>query len=728
MTFLAPFFLLAALAAAIPVILHMIHRQKAKELPFSTLRFLRISMEKTRRKRRIQDVLLMVVRAAVLLLIAAGLSKPTVTSLSSLLGGSNSAVAIILDNSASMGVIDSGKPRFDTARGAVDQILQQLRDGDQVGVFLTGGPAFPEQGKLDRSREGVLTMLGQCAVSYERADLATRVEQARKALAETDAPNQQIYVITDMQKLSWDGLKKEGEAEPGDEEVKARRVPIIVVDCNREPRPNAAIQGIQIEAPVPVAGLPIKATAEVFNAASIAEKRRLQLYIDDAKEAESPDLNLGAEGRASHSFQFTLKRGGLHRGEVRLVGEDGSPLDDRRFFSLEVDQGIPVAIVTPQRHEIAYLDDSFYVQQALAPTKAGAWALRSTVLTAKDLLAEPLSNYAVIYCVNLEAPDSDTAQRLGKYVEGGGNLVWIAGTNMQPDAYNQMNQQAQGQLLPAPLLEVRTANSAQGRDSWSVGALDKKHRALEQLAEPPSLYQSVLVYQHVRMDAKAAPAAWVLARLEDGEPLLVQRKAGRGTVTMLGTSAHVGWTNFPLRPIFLPLLARLTFDLAGMEQAFHSALAGAPLILEFLEESQPLTVEVVPPSGTQNRLRTKNEPGQKGQVFRYTDTHDVGFYTLRPLEGAQTKPVAFAVNVDPDESSPVKISPEELKDRFGPTDVFIADNPEDLSGTFKTLREGKSLWTPFLAAVLIVLVFETFLSNRLSPKQEVQQVRKPLAA
>ena len=59
MTFAAPLFLLAALAAAIPIVLHMINRQKAKELPFSTLRFLKISVQKTRRRKRIHDVLLM---------------------------------------------------------------------------------------------------------------------------------------------------------------------------------------------------------------------------------------------------------------------------------------------------------------------------------------------------------------------------------------------------------------------------------------------------------------------------------------------------------------------------------------------------------------------------------------------------------------------------------------------------------------------------------------------
>jgi len=84
MTFAAPLFLLAALATAIPVMLHMMNRQKAKELPFSTLRFLKISVEKTRRSKRIHDVLLMALRAAVLLLIAAGLARPAVTSLGAL--------------------------------------------------------------------------------------------------------------------------------------------------------------------------------------------------------------------------------------------------------------------------------------------------------------------------------------------------------------------------------------------------------------------------------------------------------------------------------------------------------------------------------------------------------------------------------------------------------------------------------------------------------------------
>ena len=52
----------------------------------------------------------------------------------------------------------------------------------------------------------------------------------------------------------------------------------------------------------------------------------------------------------------------------------------------------------------------------------------------------------MVFCVNLPRPRRRAAERLAAYVAGGGNVVWICGDNVNPDAYNQMNQQAGGQL------------------------------------------------------------------------------------------------------------------------------------------------------------------------------------------------------------------------------------------------------------------------------------------
>ena len=474
---------------------------------------------------------------------------------------------------------------------------------------------------------------------------------------------------------------------------------------------------------------PLKATVRLLNASAAPQQRLVDLVVNGAKQQTSPAINLPSLGRGKYEFVFALGQGGIHHGEFRLVGDDGSKFDDRRFFTMEIDQEIPVALVRAKQEEIPYLDDAYYLQRAFSSGRAGrASAVLPVMLTAADLLSEPLEKYRVVFCVNLPAPEGEAADRLRNYVANGGSLVWIAGENVDRGAYNRMNEAAGGQLLPAPLGEVRAAVQS-GRDAFYVNTLDKSHPALAHLVDPPSLYQSILVTKHVEIEAKKSPDVRVLAALDDGQPLLVQRNVGRGKTLLLGSGAHVRWSNLPLRPIFLPLLLRLTLNLAGVEAAPSQVLAGSPLTLSLNNQSQPVQVEVVRPGNETIRLKTESREGGKGQEFRYPDTYDIGIYKVRVLDPAHPRETAFAVNFDPEEADPTTLDRQELQERFGPAKVVFAENPDDLSGTFAALREGRSLWSPLLMATLAALVLESFVSNRLGgakrPEDEVSPVPSP---
>ena len=212
----------------------------------------------------------------------------------------------------------------------------------------------------------------------------------------------------------------------------------------------------------------------------------------------------------------------------------------------------------------------------------------------------------------------------------------------------------------------------------------------------------------------------MLARLDDGEPLLVQGKFGKGTFTLLGTDLH-SWSTLPRKQIFTPLIALLTFNLSGVEQAKREGVAGVPIVLNFEHEIPPREVEVIPPSGETIRLDVtseKNEKGQQVPVFRYRETYDVGIYQMRLLEAVSAKQFGYAVNVDPDEADPVKIKRDDLQELFGKTPLLFAANTDKLKNTFTLLRQGRSLWSLFLWVVLGFLVFETFLANFLSQKKD----------
>ena len=741
MTFAAPLFLLAALAAAIPIVLHLMNRRRGKEMPFPTLRFLQVSVRKTRRRKRIQDILLMLLRAAVLLLVAAGLARPTLVGLGSFWGGANSAVVIVLDNSTSMGRIDHDRVRLETGVAAALQILDQLADGDQVALLPTCGPKASEAERLDRTQDAVRQSLSHCRVSYECPDLDAKLRQARALLAKSEAANKSIYVITDMQRTAWE----EGDEGTGDRRLETgggkdsltrtpasnpqspasslqppasnpqSPIPLILINCNRAPKPNVAVQAVTLEAAMPTIGVPIKIVATLQNMSPVAEQRLVELLIDGQKTAGSSELILPASGTAKYEFSYTPQSGGLHRGEVRLVGSDGCVYDDRRYFVVEVDRGVPVAVVKQRQHEIAYLDDAYYLQNALASGHADGGAIAAATLLAGDLAAESLEKYKVVYCVNLPALDDESARRLGDYVAGGGRVVWICGDAVQPEAYNRMNEAARDRLLPAPLVDVRVpdAKSEKGRDCWHVSYLDQQYPALAGLGKPASLYESVLVYKHVRM-AAGENQAGVLMRLDDGEPLFMQKHIEKGVVLLFGSGVQQGWSNLPRRPIFLPLVAQLTLHLAEAEPTRSDTIAGQAVSLPLSKSEKtdaPANIEVGLPGG--ERLHVKaEEQGKPIRTFRYADTHEIGIYTLRQLDVTPPNAAAYAVNFDPREADPAEIDRKELESHwpFGP--MIFAENPDDLSETFRRLREGQSLWEWFLAAVLVGLVFETFLSNR----------------
>ena len=76
MWFVQSLFLLAGLAVAIPIIVHLVFRQRAKRVDLGTLRFLRIVLEQNARKRRVMRWLLLCLRLACVALLAFLFARP----------------------------------------------------------------------------------------------------------------------------------------------------------------------------------------------------------------------------------------------------------------------------------------------------------------------------------------------------------------------------------------------------------------------------------------------------------------------------------------------------------------------------------------------------------------------------------------------------------------------------------------------------------------------------
>ena len=196
--------------------------------------------------------------------------------------------------------------------------------------------------------------------------------------------------------------------------------------------------------------------------------------------------------------------------------------------------------------------------------------------------------------------------------------------------------------------------------------------------------------------------------------LLVQRKVDRGRVLMLGTTAHTGWSNLPVRKIFMPLVVRLTFDLAGAVDTRRQGNVAGRWPSTFPEKRDPSGSRSCRRAARSFACGLSPERPSRPAVPLYRDAR-AGRVRRATHRRGPPRAVALALNLDAEECD----RPDETPTSFAsgsPAPVLFADNPYDLSAVFAELREGTSLWTLFLSAVLVVLVLETFVANRLGPR------------
>ncbi|TAK57670.1 MAG: hypothetical protein EPO24_09615, partial [Bacteroidetes bacterium] len=153
MTFLNPLVLFGMIAAAIPVILHLLNLRKLRTIEFSSLRFLKELQQTKIRRLKFRQILLLIIRTLLVLAIVLAFARPAMRG--SLLGtiGANahSSVVFIIDDSFSMSASDERGELLKQAKEGLIKLTDLLNEGDEVFfIKLSDLPdATIEQGTHD---------------------------------------------------------------------------------------------------------------------------------------------------------------------------------------------------------------------------------------------------------------------------------------------------------------------------------------------------------------------------------------------------------------------------------------------------------------------------------------------------------------------------------------------------------------------------------------------------
>ncbi len=708
MSFLSPWFLLGLLGIAVPVYLHLYFRKTPVRKEFPSLRLIRLSMEYVARRRKMRNLLLLALRVMVIILVVMSLARPFFGQSASarVSSATPAAFVVLLDNSMSMGSSHQGISIYNTARARAIEILEQMNAEDRATVGLINDPGrliFPQ---LTWDSESLKKSLANAPLSMAGTNLASSILPALKVLAPLKNYRRAVYVITDMTESAWQPFIEKydlAKVEPG--------IDLVMVPVGGTAPENLALTGLEIEAPVIMTGRKVPLKIKVANFSTRSRKARLTVSLNGERKFDTEvEVEAGREKETTIDIAFA-KTGMNHL--IAALPSDALPYDDERHLAARVFEPCRVLVIRPDNipGQPENREDIF-VRFALNPlnrSKENNFVVESRG-TAEVSNLEP-ANYAAVVMINQRHIDAGFIKKLSEYLLAGGNLITFLGDRAEPDWYNKslIDDLGSGYLLPARIFK-RVGNAVSKAVGYQLTDLDAGHPAFSIFARDgngdPGRAQIFEFFQ-----VRPNPTAMLLSRMSHGLPGIVEEKRGRGRSLLVTFSADTSWTNWPVRPTWLPFLHQsLIAMITSSDLSIGNVRPGMPVSATISAAAKDkITLKL--PDGSEKTVTTQSSAA--GLLhFSTRDTDLAGYYEL--LNGGRII-TAFAVNPPPEESRLDRINLRRIP-RFIP----LAHDPgrgPTVREKVSLLRDGYDLSGAALLMLVLLAMLEGWFANRPSSQR-----------
>ncbi|MDY0170217.1 MAG: BatA domain-containing protein [Thermoguttaceae bacterium] len=705
MTFVTPALVAGTLLVAVPIVLHLIMRQKPKRLEFPALRFVARRHETNQRRLRLRHLLLLLLRAGAIALLALALARPTVRWAGAV-GSQEAPVAAVLvfDAAPRMQYRAENRTRLEAAQQFGTWLLGQLPRNSQIAVLDTrlGPSAFEVDLGSARDR---IRRLDPVANSQP---LPVVVEEALRLLAESDLSSREVYVFTDLSRAAW----------PEDEAARLRdrlaAVPgaaVYLLDVGAEQPANYSLGELRLSSQV----LSSRGTLQVETALQRmgeAGERTIELAMVDAEGNRQRRSQQTVQVEADQSQRVEFRIGGLevgtHQGEVRIAGQDALAEDDARFFTVEVQPPWRILVAAPDPAD-AY---ALYLTEALSPSvfrKRGQTRFECEVIPLAALPDRLAGDWSAVCLLDPVPLEPALWKRLADFAsEGRGVAVFLGRNAAAVDSFNEPLAQA---ILPGALLR----QSRRPDGDVYLAPSDYQHPVTAAFrgqadAVPWSAFP---VFRYWQLGT-LAPAASVVIPFSDGAPALVERPVGNGRALTLTTPIsdrpqRNPWNLLPVGEAwpFLILANELAAYLVGSseEQLNYTAGQTAALRLDPAERRPRYTLST--PGG----LKLPVTPDLNRNLLLVSAIDEPGNYRLQ-AGGREGFDRGFSVNLVPRQTELRRIDQEHLQRIFGPVPFQLARDRKQLEGKQREARVGRELFTPLMLVLILVLGAEHFMSNR----------------
>jgi hypothetical protein len=735
MSFVHPLLLGGLVLIGVPILIHLIMKQKPKHLIFPAFRFLQQKLTTTRRKLQLRHLLLLLLRILLIALMCLALARPKLFSERlSLTADSPVFVVMLFDTSPSMEYTVNHKGRLEEAKVRAREWLADLPDGSKVAVFDSadlGGEWAPSIAAARDQVEKLQVRPGNAPLTRQISQAYRLLESASRDHDTGDEPPRLLYVFSDRTRACWDDNEARSLTPP-------QTVAALFLDVGVDKPVDVAISGLELSHEVLAAGtrlsirVTVKATGQDVDTFVVCR-------VDEETPGESKPVQVMAGGTAGVTFERETSRlaTGTHRVEVKLGTTDALPFDDVRFATFEIRSPRKVLVLTDRPTKWKGPPDFTKDPEEVGDDYPWWVAVESNVQkslfrcevkpssSAGALDPERLlGDYKAVCLIDVAEPDAGLWNVLDAYVSRGGKLAIVPGPDLKPERYNEA-----ANLMPAKLLRPITTEKQDAAVPWDWNLAGRPHSLLAPFLDlkqgaDVDFFKEALLPRVVRYWEVEADSG-VIVHYDDHErkarpPALVERQVGQGRVLLFTTGMdgrrdrndNWYWNNYLASSFYLLLVDNsLRYLVGDLERPSLNRTCGETVQLEL-------------PATPYYPLYTLQGPGLAGtavNVRRPAEQNTVavgqavtpGNYTLFDT-AATPRPVAgFTLNVKADECDLDRVEAEKIVALLGSDRLVSLEGAGNLREALKGLQKQPIEMLPWLMIVLLLLLAgENLLANK----------------
>jgi hypothetical protein len=671
MGFFTPWFLAGAAAVGLPIWLHLLKRHKTDPKLFPSLMFFEFRETSSVKHRRLDHILLFVLRTLMLLLLALLFASPFIRRSVAASDGKKLTV-VAIDRSFSMRDAD----RLDRAKNQAMQVLGNLKPGDQAQVIALAGQVQALT-QLTTDSAALRSAVAAVQPGDSRASFGELARYLR-TLSEAQKLPIEVHLASDLQKSAMP---------PGFADLRLAPATTLVFHPVGGAAQNWTVENVVSPRRV-FDPKRVKIQATIAGFGTPAAKRTVTLLLN-GRELQSKSVDVPENGRAPVEFLGLDAPYGFSKGEVRIDAADSLPADDHYYFSTERADPRKVLFIDDGRHARAEL----YFRVALDSSGDGGFQLES--LHPDQAASANLASYAFVVLNDLSSVPQNLESSLEHYVNAGGSALVVLGPGSA--------------VLPrVPVLdEAIQASSYAGREGGlflTVTDLDSGHPALRSVDR----FNGVKFYQAIHVSTAKSR---VLAKLNDGTPLVLERAIGEGKVLAFTSTFDNVLNDLPIHASWVPFVAQSALYLGGGGAEQPVNLPVDSYVELRAGDGKGAAAEVLGPDG--KRMLSLDE-AVKARNFALDRE---GFFEIKTAAGRRS---LVAVHADRRESdlAPIPAETLDLWKGTGSSDSTPGGGPGAAGGP----DEPWGLWPYILLLLLGVAVAESVVADGflrpLAPQRE----------